>query len=627
MDATLSDPLVDRLLDGRYAVEARIARGGMASVYLATDVRLERRVAVKVMHPALAEDPDFVARFNREARAAARLSHPDAVAVYDQGSDSGHVFLVMEYVAGATLRDVLRQRGRLAPGEALAVMDHVLAALGAAHAAGLVHRDVKPENVLVTADGRVKVADFGLARAMAGTTLTADDGMMLGTAAYVAPEQVRDGTSDARSDVYSAGVMLFELLTGAPPFTGDSPLSVAYKHMSDDVPAPSSRVDNIPPELDALVRSATSRDPAGRPADGRALHTALVQVRDGLGLHAAVPAPQVTPVSVDLTQRIARPDDRTVVAEGATAALPPLLPPGTDETDRRRRKWPFILAAILLLAAIGGVGGWWLAVGRYTHAPSVLNMTKAAAIHKLDDAGLHWRWLSPAYSDTVAANHVLAEDPAGGSQVHRGATITLTLSKGPAEQAVPDVRGKTVKEAKAALRDAGLKYGGQQTAYSPTVPDGHVIRTDPPVGTRLHVGRTVDLVVSKGVRPVKVPDVSGEPLQRATQELTDAGFTVKTTEDYSDTTPEGDVVTTTPSAGTPVPPGSAITLVVSKGPHLYPVPDVTGDNVDDARATLEAAHFNVTTHAFPGGPGKVLRQSPGGGSMQKHGTTVTLFVF
>src|SRR5436305_12943911 len=227
MDTTLSDPMVDRLIDGRYVVQHRIARGGMASVYLATDTRLDRPVAIKVMHPGYADDPDFIARFNREARAAAGLNSPDVVSVYDQGSDDGHPFLVMEYVPGATLRTVLRERGRLSPAEALAVMDHVLAALAAAHATGLVHRDVKPENVLVTPDGRVKVADFGLARAAAGATVTAATGPLIGTASYLAPEQVNDGISDARSDVYAAGVLLFELLTGAAPFTGESPVSVA----------------------------------------------------------------------------------------------------------------------------------------------------------------------------------------------------------------------------------------------------------------------------------------------------------------------------------------------------------------------------------------------------------------
>src|SRR5881227_3159319 len=277
------------MLDGRYAVEARLAHGGMSTVYIATDVRLGRRVAVKVMQPALAEDPDFVERFNREARAAARLSHPDVVAVYDQGRDGGHVFLVMEYVPGSTLRDVIREKGRLSAGEAVAVMDHVLAALGAAHAAGLVHRDVKPENVLVTPDGRVKVTDFGLARAAAGATVTAATGPIIGTAAYLAPEQVRDGTSDARSDVYAAGVMLFELLTGRQPFSGDSAVSVAYRHVNEDVPEPSSVVSGIPAELDALVLAATARDPFERPSDARALHVSLMAVRDRLGLHAGVP--------------------------------------------------------------------------------------------------------------------------------------------------------------------------------------------------------------------------------------------------------------------------------------------------------------------------------------------------
>src|SRR4051794_33846801 len=412
MDATLSDPLVDRLLDGRYAIEARLARGGMASVYLATDIRLERRVAVKVMHPALAEDPEVVARFNREARAAARLSHPDAVSVYDQGTDAGHVFLVMEYVAGSTLRQVLRERGRLSPAEAVAVMDHVLAALGAAHTAGLVHRDVKPENVLVTPDGRVKVADFGLARAIAGTTLTGDDGALLGTAAYVAPEQVRDGVADARSDVYSAGIMFFELLTGSVPFTGDTPVNVAYRHMNEDVPAPSSRAAGIPAELDTLVRSATARDPEARPADGRALHSQLDQVRSRLGLHGAVPAPPG-----DNTLTVPRP---SAPDTERTTALPP-VPPRVAEDDRRPpRRWPFVLVALLVLSAIAGAGGWWLAVGRYTHAPGVLRLTYSQASQRLDAAGLHAQRGDSLYSDSVRRGLIVSQDPGAGAKVHRG---------------------------------------------------------------------------------------------------------------------------------------------------------------------------------------------------------------
>src|SRR3954463_7651348 len=277
------------MLDGRYAVEARLAHGGMSTVYVATDVRLGRRVAVVVRQPPWREAPAFVDRFTGEARAAARLSHPDVVAVYDQGRDDSHVFLVMEYVPGSTFRAVIREKGRLAAGEAVAVMDHVLAALGAAHAAGLVHRDVKPENVLVTPDGRVKVTDFGLARAVAGSSVTGDSGMMFGTAAYVAPEQVTGGIADVRSDVYSAGVLLFELLTGVVPFSGDTPVAVAYRHVNEDVPAPSSFVGGLPRERNARVATAPARDAARRPADARALHTRLVGVRDRLGLHDAVP--------------------------------------------------------------------------------------------------------------------------------------------------------------------------------------------------------------------------------------------------------------------------------------------------------------------------------------------------
>jgi beta-lactam-binding protein with PASTA domain/tRNA A-37 threonylcarbamoyl transferase component Bud32 len=630
MDTTLSDPLVDRLLDGRYAVEVRLARGGMASVYLATDVRLERKVAVKVMHPALAEDPEFVARFNREARAAARLSHPDAVAVYDQGTDAGHVFLVMEYVSGSTLRDVLRERGRLSPAEALAVMDHVLAAVAAAHAAGLVHRDIKPENVLVTPDGRVKVADFGLARAVAGSNLTTDDGMLLGTAAYLAPEQVRDGVADARSDVYSAGVMLFELLTGAAPFTGDTPMSVAYRHMNEDVPAPSSRASRIPRELDALVLAATARDPDGRPADGRALHAALEDVRDRLGLHGAVPAPP-TDVTVHIPRNGAAPAAAEPAVAGRdtqrTTALPPVPPGGAADAPRRRRRWPFVVVGLVLLAAIAGTGGWWFAVGRYTHAPRLVGLTKTDATTRLHDAGLHAHWLAGVYSDNVRRGLVAAESPSGGSQVHKGATINLRPSLGPAFVTVPDLKRMTVEQAKQALSTAQLGFGDQSQEYSDSVRTGHVIRTEPAANTTLHAGRPVSLVVSKGPRPVVVPDVHNKSYDEAAATLSSLGLSVTRHDVYSDTVPVNAVIGTTPRAGATAHHGDTITINVSRGPHLYPVPDVTGDNVNDAVRILQNAGFKTNVHAFPGGPGQVLRQSPGGGSMQKHGTTITLFVF
>ena len=627
MDATLSDPLVDRLLDGRYAIEARLARGGMSSVYLATDVRLDRKVAVKVMHAALAEDPDFVARFNREARAAARLSHPAVVSVYDQGTDDGNVFLVMEYVGGSTLRDVLREKGKLTPAEAVAVMDYVLAALGAAHAAGLVHRDVKPENVLITPDGRVKVADFGLARAVAGTTLTGDDGMLLGTASYVSPEQVRDGAADSRSDVYSAGVLMFELLTGTVPFSADTSLAVAYKHLSDDVPPPSSRSAGVPPELDTIVTTAAAREPAARYGDGAVMHTALGRARDALGLHGVVPAPPG-----DNTINLARASAPAAAAATVSASSGDgqqtiaLSTDSEDDDGREPRRWPFVLAAILVLSAIAGVGGWWLAVGRYTHAPSVLQLTYAQAAAKLDDAGLHAQEGSEVFSDAVAPGRVVSQDPGGGARVHRGATITLHLSRGPSTVQVPDVSGKKAHAATVALRKANLRVERQDQVYSSVVDRGHVIRTDPRAGVTVSAGRGIVLVVSKGPQPVDVPDVTNKTYAEAVSVLRSVHLRAHRTDVFSDTVPAGKVVSTSPAAGVTAHIGDTVTVNVSKGPRLRPVPDVTGMKIQDAIRKINEAGFRADPHQiFPGGPGKVVRETPSG--MQPPGSTIRLDYF
>ena len=624
MDTTLSDPMVDRLLDARYAVHHRIARGGMASVYLATDTRLDRRVAVKIMHPGLADDPEFVARFNREARAAAGLNHPDIVAVYDQGTDDGHPFLVMEYVPGATLRLVLRERGRLSPAEALAVMDHVLAALAAAHAAGLVHRDVKPENVLVTPDGRVKVADFGLARAASGITVTAATGPLIGTAAYLAPEQVRDGSSDARSDVYAAGVMLFELLTGAPPFSGDSAVSVAYQHVNEDVPEPSARAGGIPPELDALVLAATARDPFERPSDARALHASLVAVRDRLGLHAAVPTAGDS----------AAPNDTLVVEQTRVAATTTIAPPSPPSPpaavdaaadDVRRRRWPWVVAALTAAVVVAAFTGWYYAAGRYTSAPNVIGLSKAAATAKLDKAGLKVRWLPGVYNDTIERGLVAEEHPGAGHDLRKGGLVSVALSLG--EDHVPAVRGKSVATATALLQQAQLTVAGTQSRYDDTIGKGLVITTTPKPGVVVSPHSSVTLIVSEGPAPITVPDVTNKPVDQATTILTALGLTVKTTKDFSDKVAENSVISSTPAAGTTAHKGDTVTLVVSKGPQTFPVPDVRGMKVDDAVALLQSQGFNASVHKFPGGPDRVLSQSPGPNSKAKHGTTVQLYAF
>jgi beta-lactam-binding protein with PASTA domain/tRNA A-37 threonylcarbamoyl transferase component Bud32 len=619
MDTTLSDPMVGRLLEGRYAVEAFIAHGGMATVYLATDNRLERRVAVKVMHAHLSDDPETVARFEREARAAARLSSPDVVAVYDQGTDNGRAFLVMEFVPGANLRHVVRDRGRLTPGEALAVMDHVLAALAAAHSAGLVHRDVKPENVLVTADGRVKVADFGLARAVAGSTVTTTGSVLLGTAAYLAPEQFEHGTADARSDVYSAGVLLFELLTGTTPFEADSTFALLKRHANEDIPAPSTRAAGIPPQVDALVTWATSRDPQQRPADAGELHDSLIDVRDRLGLHGGVPPLPVTLTARLIDQTGARPKDvtRTIVGGrppvgGATAAV---------RRPRRRRRGLIIAGIVALVVALSAVAGWWFAAGRYTHAPSVVGLSKNAADAKLKSAGLHWHWLAPVYSLRTHAGLVADESPSG--RVTHGTTVDLRLSLGPRTRSLPPVINETVSRATATLNTLHITVGTTKREYSTTVDKGLAIATEPGENTVVKEGSTVTLIVSRGLQHVVIPPVKGLTEANATTALTNSGFTVTPLQRFSSSVAKGTVISSSPHQGRKAVKGTAVTLVISKGQQLFPVPDVTGDSIGDAVTAIKAAGFRPSPTEFaPGGTGTVFRESPGG--MQPRGTSIEL---
>ncbi len=628
MDSTLSDPLVGRLLEGRYSVESFIAHGGMASVYLATDTRLDRRVAVKVLHAHLAGDQETLARFQREARAAARLSHPNVVAVYDQGTDGDRPFLVMEYVPGATLRQVLRDRGPLSPAEAVTVMDHVLAALSVAHRAGLVHRDIKPENVLITADGRVKVADFGLARAVAGSTVTTTGSVLFGTAAYLAPEQFQHGTADERSDVYSAGVVMFELLTGAVPYTGDSAYAVLHKHAYEDIPAPSTRTAGIPPQIDALVTWATSRDPAQRPADAGELHASLMDVRERLGLHAAVPGLPVT-MTAPITETTPAPTSAVTQAvpasDGKTGAgAPPARPQRrTGFADRFGRRGPIISAIVAFAILLAAILGWYFAVGRYTHTPELLGDTKQAAEAALADAGLKVRYLPPIHSIEFEKGEVAKESPGPGDRISNGGTVTLRMSLGPAHHQLPSLAGESVAAATSNLTGLHIGVSDTKRIYDSDIAKGNVVKTDPAAGQTVDEGSDVTLYVSKGPAPVVIPDVSGESEADAANELKAEGLVVRIARQYDDTVPDGQAISTDPGAGKNAKAGDKVTLYVSRGPHLYPVPNVVGMPLGEAISRIVDAGFKADPKAFaPGGPQKVFRQTPTGN--QPKGTHIEL---
>ncbi|MQA80893.1 MAG: Stk1 family PASTA domain-containing Ser/Thr kinase [Streptosporangiales bacterium] len=640
MSTTVSDPLVGRLLDRRYQVEAQLASGGMATVYTAHDTRLDRTVALKVMHRNLAEDDTFVSRFIREAQSAARLSHPNVVAVYDQGDDDGTVFLAMEHVAGRTLRDVLRERGRLRPREALEVLERVLSALAAAHRAGLVHRDVKPENVLISDEGRVKVADFGLARAVTASSHTRTTGLIIGTVAYLSPEQVERGVADARSDVYAAGILLYEMLVGDVPFRADTPIAVAYKHVHEDVPPPSATV-NVSPVLDELVGYATDRVPDNRPDDAGALLADVAEVRRGLPDDPAGDAsagPRLAPADSEPTEVFAsrrrEAKNHTLVFPGhpsspyaATGgsgdeAAPEPVDPGARKVRRGRGLVALVL--VLALAVTAGALGWWFGAGRWTETPQLARVSASAAADKARAAGFETE-RKLAYHETVPKGSVASTDPTAGERIVRGGTITLFVSRGPERHAVPKLAGGSETDARKALAAAKLAVGEVTRRYHKKVAEDDVITTDPKSGKLLRRGTKVDLVVSRGLPPVSVPKVTGSTRSAAERELGARGLKSSATEVSHKTVPAGTVVRQSPGAGDKVAKGTTVRLVVSKGPPIVAVPDVRDRPVKQAKKTLESAGFEVRINHIPGGGNKVLTQNPR--NEAPYGSTITLYVF
>ena len=598
-----------QIVDDRYRVEARLAHGGMATVYRAFDQRLDRAVALKVIDAGLARRPEYVARFIREAKSAARLNHPNIVGVYDQsairmltadpgGPDDTLAYLAMEYVPGSTLRQLLGRRGRLAPRQAIQVMDAMLAGLGAAHRAGIVHRDVKPENVLVndavlaqshSYSAALKVTDFGLARSVTadGSTLGASlpGGGLIGTASYLAPELVRFGTCDQRSDVYSAGIVLFELLTGRKPFTAASPVEVAQLHVTSRVPAPSTLLPGLDPALDALVARATAREPGERPADANALRAQLRTVYAnlpdaaldfGAGATRASDTTQqlragggATRVDVAPTRVDAGPRTAAAAAGGATrlqSPLPPVAPRrDPDEPYRyvedarpggpRRYRGLIIFLVIVLLAAAAGLGAWLYGSTHYQSMPSLSGLSESQAEGALTNDGLKYTIASQS-SASVQQGYVIGTSPGSGRPVADGSSVTLTISSGPGQVSVPNVVGQSQSDATSTLTGAGFHVAvSPTTQYTADVSAGNVASYSPS-GTQTQ-GTTVTLVLSAGVGQSTVPDVTGMSLAQATQKLQSEGFQVA---EHHVSLVFDTVLSQSPGGGQSAQPGSTVTL-------------------------------------------------------------------
>ncbi|CAB4926562.1 unannotated protein [freshwater metagenome] len=630
MVTSAQEALVGQTIDGRYQVLALLARGGMATVYQALDLRLDRVVALKVMHRHLAEDPDFVARFHREAKSAARLTHPHVVAVYDQGTAAGLIYLAMEYIPGRNLRDVIHQFGPLSGEQALVMLEPVLEGLAAAHAAGFVHRDIKPENVLISDDGRVKVADFGLARALSTNNTSATTGLIIGTVAYLSPEQVEHGDADGRSDVYAAGILLYEMVTGDVPHDGDSPLAVAYKHVNSDVPVPSKSRAGIPPEIDALVVTATRRDPKLRYqraidflADVRRVRATLPPARPFTDSRATL--------VVDSTAAAGAGRRRNGPPASQGRKQPPVPPsrasgPLPVAHPRRRRRLT-VTALVALTVAIAAFGGWYLAVGQASSIPTppVAGLTQMEAEQLLAAAGLTLSVTDTAFSEDVAADLIVSSDPAAGFDVREGGVVGVVVSRGPERFAVPDVRGISASDATEEIDAAGLTVGALKESFDDTVAAGKVIETDPAIGAEVKRDTTVDIVVSKGAKPVPLPDVVGRKAAAAKRILSGAGLDVSSDSKFSEEVSKGDVISMSPKAGTVVSSGSQVSIVTSKGPPPVTVPNLIDSPKNKAINDLKRLGLKARVLEAEATPlDRVYSQDPPAGTQIPKGSPVTI---
>ena len=607
----------DVVFGRRYRVIEKIGSGGMADVFKAVDDVLGRTVAVKVLHPRYASDPTFVARFRQEAQAAANLSHPNIVNMYDWGRDGETYYIVMEYVKGTDLKSLVAQQGPLDPRKAAEYAAQVCGALAVAHGYDIIHRDIKPHNIVLAPDGTVKVMDFGIARA--GNTTMTQTGSVLGTAQYISPEQAQGKQLSPASDLYSLGVTLYEMVTGRPPFDADTPVATALQQVNDEPIPPRQVRASIPPALEAVILRAMRKNPAERYASATEMRDDLRRVVNGDapagGVYAGAASPDHTSVLPPV--------------ERAASARPAGAPRVQPVPERRMSPWAWvaIVAALLVVGlgvayALGAFGGGGVVV------PPLTGLTEEQAQTELEAAGLTLGVVGTENSDTVEPGIIISQDPEAGDKVEEGTAINIVVSLGIAQVVVPDLAEYKEADAIAALRSLGeLEYDHSEDENSAEVEKGLVIRTEPAAGTSVPKGTPIILYVSVGVEQVKVPDVTGLSLAKAQAQLEEVGLKAKTTEAFSDSVPKGSVISQKPDPNVLLEAGSTVTLEISKGPEVIIVPDVRTMNEADAKKALTDLGLEPkVTYVTSPDDGIVVNQFPIPGASAKRGDVVEIEV-
>ena len=627
--------LTGELIDNRYLLQRQIASGGMATIYAGLDTRLDRPVAVKIMHAHLANDEAFVSRFIKEAKATAALSHPNIVSIQDQGWNEGGppaVFLVMELVEGSTLRDYLNENGSLTVEQTLQLITPVLSALSAAHRIGIIHRDIKPENILISKDGRIKVADFGLARNIAmGQTMTAESSVVLGSVSYLSPEQVQRGVADARSDIYAIGIVLFEMLTGDKPYSGETPIQIAYRHVNDRIPNIQTINNAIPASVAELVYEVTAPNPDQRPKDAEELLSKLKEIQAQID-----PKRRQMSLELDLPPVVSKKSKRGKVSvtsafggiKEKTSQLISSKPININKPEdsirtkkrkvSRRVRRNRIIALFLLLAIL--FGGYKVLNANKISVPSLVGMSQNEAKSSLKNLGLSIQVVEEVFSEDVPKGKIIATKPGGGGKVSPAGTVGLIVSKGQERIVIPVLNGLTPDIASGKISDLGLSVGQVNESFDMKVAAGFVIGTDPKDGSEVRRKSIVNLIVSKGVEQLSLSSYVGKGGEQALSELNDLGFDVNVKYSFSDNVFKGQVITQSPEKSDLISKGSKIELVISKGSEFVFVPNVLGKNKNDASVDLENLGLKVSVK----GSGKVNNITPAIGSKVKQGTVITI---